>query len=366
MKYFFVINLFCCVLSVRSAAQQLPTLSFYRHNWTLLNPAAMPREAIELRQVSTLLNFNWRRQQHIVSSQVPNVLDFRFEQILNRRGANEAYTKLGAFINSDNDGIIHTKNLSLNYARLMSLERRSSRTRKYNQSFGDLAIGGTLTYRNRMVNTNQVTWNNPTNFSPFQHNYLSLNAGVFWYANLPEVRKWSEQVINQPYEKKPYGYIGISATQAIQVGKTQYFQDVAHWNGITGVVWRRLEASTWVRYVPKIAYITGNENGNPLSIDMNLRYFYKFSGGNVNDKMGGNAVWFGGGLSSAKTANLELGVRYWLEKGHNSLTHYIQVGVAYSGFRLSDEAITRPSTIEVNVSMNFAQNGSSGKKRRRR
>jgi hypothetical protein len=48
------------------------------------------------------------------------------------------------------------------------------------------------------------------------------------------------------------------------------------------------------------------------------------------------------------------------------LTHYIQVGVAYSGFRLSDEAITRPSTIEVNVSMNFAQNGSSGKKRRRR
>ena len=170
--------------------------------------------------------------------------------------------------------------------------------------------------------------------------------------------------MQQSYEKEPYGYIGISTIQAIQIGQTTDFQDVAHWNGIAGIVWQRWEASTWLRYVPKLTYITGRDNGTPLSMDVNVRYFYKFSGGNTSDKMSGHAFWLGSGFSSAKTINLELGVRYWLEKRDNALAHYIQVGVAYTGFPISDQAITRPSTVEVNVSMNFAPNGQIRKKRR--
>ena len=289
MKYLILLNLLSVFLSVRLSAQQLPTISFYRHNWSLLNPAAMPREAIELRQISTLVNANWRRQRHIVASQVPNVFDLRVEHILSQQGKNDAYTKLGAFINREDDGIVKTTNFSLNYARLMPLELLANQTRSRNQYFGDLAIGGTLTYRNRLIDVNQVTWNNPTQFSPFQHNYLSLNAGLFWYRNLPEKRKWREQIMQQSYEKEPYGYIGISTIQAIQIGQTTDFQDVAHWNGIAGIVWQRWEASTWLRYVPKLAYITGRDNGTPLSMDVNLRYFYKFSGGNTSDKMSGHA-----------------------------------------------------------------------------
>lgn len=359
---YFIYTIFC-LLPLTSKAQQLPLVAFYRHNWTLLNPASMPREAIELRQVSTLYNLNYRRQKHIVPSQAPTILDGRVEHLMSSDGDN--YTKLAAFINSENDGIINTTSINANYARLMKLGFRANRTRAHNLSFGDLALGGTLTLRHRTIRADQVVWNNPSLFSPIQHNYLSLNVGGFWYFNLPRARKWREQVMQSPFEKEPYGYLGVSTIQTLQAGQTDLYKDVNHWNGIAGIVWRRLELSTWLRYMPQVVYINQNDKTYPLSTDVNMRYFYKFHGGNVRDTRLGDAFWIGGGLTSAKTINLECGYRKWLQKGFNSNCYYLQVGVAYTGFPISSQTITHPSNIEINMSLNFAKNGNTNRRRRR-
>jgi Type IX secretion system membrane protein PorP/SprF len=367
MRFQYFSYIFFCLLPFTLQAQQLPVVAFYRHNWTALNPAAMPREAIELRQVSTLLNLNYRRQHHIVPSQAPTIVDARIEHLLSNDGDN--YTKLAAFVNSENDGIINTMNLSANYARLMKLDLPANRARRTSYSFGDLALGGTLTFRHRAIRLEAVNWKGaslPPGLPPIiNHNYLSLNMGGFWYFNLPNMRKWREQVMQSPYEKQPYGYLGVSTIQTVQAGKTDFFHDVNHWNGIVGIVWQRLELSTWLRYVPNLVFLNQSDKTYPLSTDVNLKYFYKFHGGNVKDKNLGDAFWVGGGLTSASTVNLECGYRRWLQKGFNSNCYYLQVGVAYTGFPISSQAITRPSNLEINMALNFAQNGNNQRRRRR-
>ena len=361
MRRFYIIYTLFCLLPLTIEAQQLPAVAFYQQNWTLLNPASIPREAIDLRTVSTLFNLNYRRQQHVVPSQAPTILDGRVEHLMSSDGDN--YTKLSAFINNENDGLINTTSLNANYARLMKLGFRANRTRARSLSFGDLALGGTLTFRRRTIRADEVVWNNPSLFSPIQHNYLSLNVGGFWYVNLPhrEKLKWSEYTYYH-YEMEipePYGYLGVSTIQTLQAGQTDYFRDVNHWNGIAGVVWRHLELSTWLRYVPNLVYVNQNDKTYPISTNLSLRYSYKLNGDyRSKNKQLGNTFWVGVGLTSAKTINLECGYRTWLKKGlkQNSNSNYLQVGAAYTGFPISSQAISHPSNIEINISWNFSKN----------
>jgi Type IX secretion system membrane protein PorP/SprF len=382
MKKYLWYSVLFFFLSLQSSAQQLSKVSFYRHNWSKLNPAAIPREAVEFRSISTLANLNYRIQKHVVSSQAPTILDGSIETVWPdqyRKKGMSTYTdnKLGLFVNAENDGIIKTSSASLNYARMYSIGtdgRMSGKKNSYDLGF--LAIGLTLTYRNRRIDLNSVTWNNVNRFSTdiIQHNYLNINAGVFWYWNLPSrsavatgkeggrnkqagKRKFSAEIQKINNGKKPLGYVGLSVLQPTQtqIGRTEYGNDVAHINGIAGMMYHSFEVSNWVRYVPKLSFITLGETPSPFSFDVNLRYFYNHSE-NPNVPRAGDGFWIGAGWSSAKTANVEVGYRCWVNQGSSSLANYVQIGLAYTDLLNTANTITKPTSFELNFSWNFADN----------
>ena len=352
MKHVRLILLVFCLFSTSLFAQQIPLVSFFTYNWTLINPAAIPREAIELRQVSTLVNLNCRYQQHIVVSEAPQIYDLRYEHVF----AND--DKVGAFLNSESDGIIRNQSVSANFAKFVSLQFDTNNPNGL-LDFGNILFGLTTTYRLLSIDAGNVTWNNPSLLATtFNQKHLDLSFGAFWFYRpiREEKEKWSDQ-FKQEYSPDPYGYIGVSNIQAIQLGYSNYYREASQWNGLAGIVYHRWELSTWVRNVPNIAFVNDNGKTTPISTDLNLRYYYRKKGSDEKDRTIGNGLWFGAGVSSAKTVSLECGVRYWPDSEHQRgiNLYYIQMGLAYSGFSFSSQPITQPSMIELNVSVNFAK-----------
>jgi Type IX secretion system membrane protein PorP/SprF len=329
-------------------AQQLPQISFYRHNWSQINPAAFPREYIELRDMTLFTNINSRLQRYRVEQSAPRSVDARGEYVF----GNNFYTdnKLALNFHNDQAGAIQSTKLQLGYAWITSLN-----TRKFDIGF--LSLGGSVEYNNTRIKTGDVLWQPPlSNLENLSNNFVNFNIGGFYYFGQGMAQKDDEtfrnQVEKKPY-KTPYGFVGVSWSQVKAIGDMDFLQQKGHTNLIVGGVLRRFEPTLWLRWSPGLEVQSWNIN-LPFVANFNVRYIYKMDL-NYGRKMAGNQFWLGGGVSSAATMNVELGYRGWLNKSASKVSkpNYYQVAIAYTGWRLSSSAIPQPSDIELNLSWNF-------------
>ena len=347
-------SVLCIILSILMKgtvqAQQLPNISFYRHNWSQINPAAFPREYIELRDMTVFTNVNARSQRHNVVKGAPRSVDARGEFVF----GNQFYTdsKIAFSLHTEQAGAIRDFKGQLGYSWITSLN-----TRKYDVGF--LSIGGSVDYNNKRAQTSDVNWESPSNIPEIRDvNYANFNLGAFYYFGRGIAQKEEESVREQiernPY-KEPYGFVGVSWSQAKALGFTEFLNQKSHLNLIVGGVLQRIEPTVWLRYSPGLEFESMNMT-LPFIADFNIRYIYKLSL-SQSRKMAGNQFWIGTGVSTAATMNIEAGYRGWLDKskGKKNTPNYYQIAFAYTGFRLSSLAIPRPNDFEVNLSWNLGK-----------
>jgi hypothetical protein len=352
--YLLPLSLFCCVLPAL-LAQQESLISFYRHNWSQIIPAAFPREHAELVEVNWFFNINARSQRQRVAVGAPRHIAVRAEYILPSKNTK---SKFGLDLTKDEAGAIAQTKARFTYAWLAQIDY-----------VGALAFGGSVAYNNQSIQTDKVNWQNPSVIPLLvRRDFVDFSAGVFYYSYLPNSGSgaFTRKIQQQPSEE--FWYIGASISHApfLTIGHIAYATPHTQWNLIGGGtinygkgrgrsgIHKRLEPSVWLRWLPNISYQTiGNF---PVSMDFSLRHVFKWWS-KKQSNWAGNEWWFGATANTAATAGFELGFRGWLSVGdfRFSPSHYIQVSLAYNRFRLSPKAIPQVNDVALNLAFNLAK-----------
>ncbi len=343
---------FILILRGGISGQESSYRSFYQRNLSLINPAAFPREFSELSMMTQHINANFRKQAFGIKDVegAPRYIDARYEGVFSTKKykqSDEGLTlKVGGMIKQESAGAIKNLNLQFNNAWLFHIAGDHS-----------FSVGYGLDYNNQNINTNAVSWQTQARLPDrIQHSYGKINIGAFYYWRVGgsfKNRNVAHAAKNLP--SLIYGYAGISYEKLglLNLDNTNGINPANQFNLIGVLALRRFEPSIWVRYVPLVNYqsLIGY---SPFSVDMNVRYTRSNNKSKNNQKVG-EALWVGTGFSTAGTMNVEIGGRHWFQlnngKGRRN-SSYVQMSFAYTGLRLSTDAI-RPADFELNLGLIF-------------
>jgi hypothetical protein len=334
----------------RLTAQRLPALSFYRQNWSLINPAAFPRENREHREIDLLINSTYRTQR-VGRADAPTFTNIHIDKIFASDYEWKNDWKIGLNLQRDQAAVISNTAFQLSGAYGRSIESEYF-------DLGFISIGCAGTHYNQFIETtsSKVNWQTVTT-SPqdVQTGFWDLNVGIFY--QLPNITPENnlETRIRKENET-PHLYVGVSVQQLLADQRTLPFaQQRRQWNLIVGGFFaNHFEPSIWVRHTRDIDFQTTFANGAPLSMDANLRYILKFLGGNEGG-LPGTQVWVGAGWTTAMSMNVEIGGRYWFRTSEREKISYAQLSLAWTGLRLSPQtSIQNPNSLELHLALNFA------------
>jgi hypothetical protein len=335
-------------------AQRLPAISFYRQNWSLINPAAFPRENREHREVDLLINSTYRTQR-VGRADAPTFANLHIDKIFTTDGVDwKDDWKIGLNFERDNAAVISNYSFQLSGAYGRSIESE-------HLDLGFISIGCAGTHYNQFVEatSSKVNWQTPTT-SPQDvgTGFWDLNVGIFY--QLPNITPEQdfESRIRKDNEES-HLYVGASVQQLLADRRTLPFtQQRRQWNFIVGGFFaEHFEPSIWLRHTRDVDFQTTFANGAPLSMDANLRYIFKFLDANAgnNGKLPGTQLWFGAGWSSAMSMNVEIGGRYWFRTSTYENISYTQISLAWTGLRLRPQTtIQNPNSLELHLALNFA------------
>ena len=294
-------------LSDYAAAQQLPFMTFYRENWSLLNPATYPIETI-LNEMSLSAGATYRYQWTGVEG-APQTAIAHFDYL-----SEENPISFGANILHDQADAIGATAIYGKFTYRLPVGGRG-------QSFSVGIAAGAVQYR---VDINEIEFREANDIAASQGEtkfFPDFSFGAFYY-------------------HKELWYAGVSVPQTFGLNTTFRADDgefsierVRHYYFIAGGFFHfdrgtsYIEPSIWFRYLPNA----------PTSVNANVRYQFD------------NPLWvgLGGGLSGI--VHGELGIRL-LNDGY--LGSALRIGVGY------DYAITNfgpdfGHTFELSVSYSW-------------
>ena len=324
------IILFLSILWIRPLeAQQLGQHIFYQSNWQLINPAAINYVYFFEEKEKNTISAS-ARKQWLGFPDSPTTFNVKYERIPHLRsrynGKSDDNMKFGGFINRDQAGAISSTSIFGNYA-------------YYINTYDDISFGlginaGFYQYR---VNLEEINFENTSGFP----DEMKLNQ---WHADF---------AVGAFLVDPDNFYLGISIPQTFDIVALEnvnsgmfdtkrsphiylIYGHIIRPGGITSSTY--YEPSVLIKYVPGLVFQSIFEDF-PVAVDVNFRTKTE-------------RFWGGVGLSSSKTARIDVGMFFEQENFiYNSSDKYA-IGLAY-GLPLWGNGITFGHTVELTFSYSW-------------
>ncbi len=303
---------------------------FYRNNWQLVNPAAIDRSHYLTKKHPTMVVNAGSRVQWIGLEGAPLLYFVSAEYCPEERRSLPSY-KIGISAFGDRTDAISTYGLYGNYSYYFVLPWG------YKHS---LHLGGSIGFIQYGVNLNRIRSQHIADDITLQSNqnrtFADFALGVLYrvqkrmYFGFSSPQTFGLNLIRDKNYSNKIGLRQVNFTGGwfIPKGAREYTTNYDE-NYVTII-----EPSFIVRYAPGLTYSTTKFlKGSPFSADINLRIHHKLK------------YWYGGGLSTNGTVNLEGGIKRTLDshlkmffgagytipvfQRYQSLGHSVEVNFGY-------------------------------------
>lgn len=328
-------HFFGCVLvvtlfaTVGIFAQTSAPPNTYFQNWSLLNPAAFPRQYLEDQDMGNHFGLVGGYRDYSTEGNA-TYFRARMEHIPDFNSGNDM--KIGLFASFDKVGAWEESRMQFNYAYAFRLSR-----------LDQISIGATLGLLRQFVNIRGTGWSGLPNA---QSGWLmDVNMGIFYNSRPTSggIHRYAKK--HRTQTNLSHYYVGISMLQLVghrldaQPGNTFDTRLNPQYYAVAGGVFGDFEATVWLRYLPDSEF-NGWGFRHDISADFYLRKRIR-------------QAWTGIGVSTNGTANAELGFNFWVGNSVGRIGDQLQFALALGNLSISKQASGGGPNIELSGSYHF-------------